>query len=460
MDGARHPLVVSLLEEMRLQGASISYEPVPERAAVAAAEARLGFALPAEYREFLAQFGGIRIELERTWLFYGLASALDMTAGYAEEFESFRTAAADGGQAEASDGPYYPRRFLVLMDEGDFSNAASGTVYDADLDAMLETDGGRWVSREDAVAMGYWALLLDALEAVRDRIADQDDILVSGGERDRARKQAARAAYLASHPLPPDDLDAARERLYVAFAHHPRLPIQRRCFLGPDCADCQATDRVLESTALRDLTSRQLEHYAYYVLARRENALYASQAEVRRDFLHVVPRILDLAEEVAMMGNPSVVLQQVFGTLTDPLELSGDEWAAVRGYFTALWARLLACPPDLDDMNQDITDYLRNFAIAGLPVNQLLAVWSSLLARETACLHLAKKLRYYQLDYTAEQVGWYGQDQALAALHAWLRRPEVAVALSGARDAAAPTQRRLYDQALETLAAADDVTAA
>jgi hypothetical protein len=69
------------------------------------------------------------------------------------------------------------RRFIVLFDEGDYANAASGTICDADLDALLVTDGARWVDSEDSFTIGYWGLLLDKLEDIRTHMEDPDNAL-------------------------------------------------------------------------------------------------------------------------------------------------------------------------------------------------------------------------------------------------------------------------------------------
>jgi hypothetical protein len=111
--------------------------------------------------------------LVRTWNFYDLKTAVARTQTYKAEF-----GAADGG-----DG-YFPQRFVVLADEGDYSNAASGWVWDADQQCVRRTEGGDFMDADENAGESIWDLFLDELKEIRRRIADPRDPLVSGREGD------------------------------------------------------------------------------------------------------------------------------------------------------------------------------------------------------------------------------------------------------------------------------------
>lgn len=167
-----------LLTEIERLGARVEVAPSsPEEIAALRA---LGVAPPEDYDAFCEGLGEITIELVRTWLFYAARRAPAKTREYAEEFDSFR------GQQE---GPYYPSRFIVIADEGDYSNLACGWVWDAELGAFLRTDGGRWVDRADAHDVDLWTLVLEELEEIRDRLADPDDELVAGHADEIAKRR-------------------------------------------------------------------------------------------------------------------------------------------------------------------------------------------------------------------------------------------------------------------------------
>jgi predicted DNA-binding WGR domain protein len=72
--GISNPDVATILDAMRMVGTSIKIGKRSSESDVAEAERVLGFALPAEYREFVKEVGAIALEHDRTWLFYGLAS--------------------------------------------------------------------------------------------------------------------------------------------------------------------------------------------------------------------------------------------------------------------------------------------------------------------------------------------------------------------------------------------------
>ena len=165
-----NPDLLEILNALEEMGASVRYGERPfGEEEIAAVEEELGISLPEEYREFLQTFGQIEIELHRTWIFYGLTDGLDTTRFYQEEFHG----AIAAGILPSPTGPYYPQRFFVLYDEGEYSNAASGTVWDHDLDAFLVTDGARWVEASDAFQMGYFGYLIDELLEIQDRIAEE-----------------------------------------------------------------------------------------------------------------------------------------------------------------------------------------------------------------------------------------------------------------------------------------------
>lgn len=193
-----NPEVLSILDELRELGASVETgERLYSEAEITEAEERLGFSLPLEYREFLSEFGQIEIVLERTWFFYGLEEGLEKTEEYRATFQQ----AVSQGSVSKRSGPYYPQNFFVLYDEGDYSNQAWGWVHDHDLDALLFTAGGKWVEAGDAVSVGYWGFLLDELTEILDRIADPEDVLVAGSERELALLEERQG----STPEPPKE---------------------------------------------------------------------------------------------------------------------------------------------------------------------------------------------------------------------------------------------------------------
>ncbi|AKT42852.1 SMI1/KNR4 family protein [Chondromyces crocatus] len=157
--------VKAILAEIEALGARVKLDEPSTDAEIVAAEAHLGFDLPEEYKEFLREIGGVSIEARRTWFFYGLPEKADIKALYVKEFDAFR--GGEGG------GAYYPARFMVVHDEGDFSNAAEGFVWDGDLGHLRATAGGDCIERSEFLVEGYWAFLSDQLEEIRDRIAEE-----------------------------------------------------------------------------------------------------------------------------------------------------------------------------------------------------------------------------------------------------------------------------------------------
>lgn len=175
-----------LVDEIRALGANVDMEAPASEAELRAAEEALGFPLPEEYRVFVTEVGGIQVELVRTWFFYGLAGAKERFEQYDQEFADGRDEEGEGEE----DGPYFPRRFLVLVDEGDYSNAAEGYVYDADQDKVRFTAGLDYMEADEYEESGILEVITRELEAVRDRIADPSDPLVGGckDEVDARRK--------------------------------------------------------------------------------------------------------------------------------------------------------------------------------------------------------------------------------------------------------------------------------
>ncbi len=180
--------VKAILAELEGMGATVKLGPASSDAQLEETERVLAFALPDEYKELLRTLGRIEIELVRTWHFYGLPEDRKIKQLYADEFEPFRADDGDDG-----DGAYYPRRFVVLADEGDFSNAAEGYVWDGDLGHIRFTAGGDYLERSEFLEVGYWGFLSDQLEEIRDRIADPSDPLVGGSEAEvNARRKLPR----------------------------------------------------------------------------------------------------------------------------------------------------------------------------------------------------------------------------------------------------------------------------
>jgi hypothetical protein len=160
---SQNPEVCSLLTELRRRGAKVDFGPVSSTEDVNDFELKIGFALPSEYREFLLAFGSLRIDMGRTWFFYGIKDGISARANYLESRKNFRNA----------DNTYAAQRFIILADEGGFSEGlsvtASGTVYDADLNALLMIDRGQY-RREDLLdASFYWTELIEQLSRIVQR---------------------------------------------------------------------------------------------------------------------------------------------------------------------------------------------------------------------------------------------------------------------------------------------------
>jgi len=161
---------LQILEQLAKLGAEINTREVgytPDE--IAAVEASLGFSLPQEYQEFLVEFGQIGIDLDSTWFFYGLENGSAKTTRYRSLFEDMIAS----GMESQPEGPYFPQRFFVVADEGDYANRATGWVYDDDLGGFLHTFGGKWVEASHARKIGYWQLLYDELTSAYERIQEE-----------------------------------------------------------------------------------------------------------------------------------------------------------------------------------------------------------------------------------------------------------------------------------------------
>jgi len=393
-----NPEVLAILAELRELGATVDTgEGETSEDDVRRAEAELGFALPTEYREFLVQFGHVKIGLERTWNFYGLAEAFAVTETYRKEF----------GETSPG-GPYYPERFIVLHDEGAYANAGSGTVYDADLDAFLVTDGLRWVDRQEAFAVGYWGYLLDELGEIRDRIADSDDILVAGGARDIARRQNKRDEGASGPTMAgaSSRLRDARERVYAAFEHHLLQVRDRFCFAGKRCKECKHSNKALNGTPLRDVRHQDLFHFAYFGKV--------ETAEQKSDYKHFVPRIVELLDDLSLHGNPSVVVGQILRKIGEATPTQ-DEDDAVETALRRQWEWLLQNPAT---KTGTFAAYLQWFACWRKDVGPFLAAWTALFEQDVALVHAAAFVTSHLFDVDAKGHGW--PEAPFGELRKWL----------------------------------------
>lgn len=129
---------------LQAMGANVRLGPPNTDGEIAAAEAALGFSLPDEYKEFLRDIGRIEIELVRTWFFYGLPEQPEVKKLYQDVFAVY--AGADDDDAR---GPYAPRRFVVLADEGNYANVGEGFVWDGDLSHIRATAGDEYIERSE-----------------------------------------------------------------------------------------------------------------------------------------------------------------------------------------------------------------------------------------------------------------------------------------------------------------------
>jgi hypothetical protein len=391
--------VRSLLDELQRLGATVTTRGEPYSSeAVRRAEATLGFALPPEYVELLTTLGHVHVELERTWFFYGLDDGLTRTREYDATFESFRTNPRCAGN-------YYPRRFFVLADQGDFSNRAEGTVYDADLDAMLGTNGGRYVSRDHAFVVGYWQFLHDELSKIRRRIADEDDVLVGGSPRALAKRQRERPAAVS------DELRAAVDRLYAAFAAYEKAP-RWQCFFGEKCEDCKKSNAALTAKALRELSPHDLSHYAYMGLV-ASTQLPKTPAERERAYKHFLPRILELFGEIGATGNPFVVMPTILKAVFGEGVLTPEERAALDAWALLRFAHDIEQP---STTTNEIHAFLYALSTGTRTLAPFIEAWSR--AGATAKRHAED----FEISEDAAYYGWHGSEAQFAELKEFLLR--------------------------------------
>lgn len=404
-----NPDVASLIDELRELGAVVDTGKPATDAKLRRAEATLGFPLPSEFREFVQTFGELKIALERTWNFYGLDEALRRTKAYRKFFDEW-----------ASSLSYSPKRFVVVHDEGDYSKEAAGTVYDADLDALIVTDGDRAIVKEDAFAVTYWGFLLDTLEEIRDRIADPEDGLVSGGSRDITRRQkeldrggatpaAKKAATLRAEAI---------EAMYATFAKYSRQKAKFSCDQGKRCKACKTTNEVLSSTPLRELPPKGLDHYAY--------SAYLESAAAKADYKHFIPRIVELIDPIGWTGNPQVVIAQILGNFTGT-EPTAAEDAAVEQVLLRHFEWLLQ---NSETKTATFEAYLNAIANRRPDVGPFIDAWTALLAEKAALAHAAAFARVHLFDYDAAGHGW--PEAPFAKLRAWLFSDTLRKALKAA----------------------------
>jgi hypothetical protein len=169
-------LIDALLAEMEAMGANVTTGRAASAAKIARAEKALGFPLPPSYREFLQVFGSISIELVRTWFFYGVPEKKKLKKEYVAEFApSIQVMEEEGYDDDDDEHAYYfPRRFLILADGGLYGNVASGFVWDADLEHIRGTAGGRMVERSNHRGDDYWAFLVGQLDEIHATISDPE----------------------------------------------------------------------------------------------------------------------------------------------------------------------------------------------------------------------------------------------------------------------------------------------
>jgi hypothetical protein len=161
------------LAKIRALGASVKVGPPATKEAIAKAEKKLGTTFQPTYRDFLSTFGSIAVERGRTWLFYGVPEKPAQKNEYLAELAPAREALeAEGLDEDLDDPPYFPQRFHILADSGAYGNAASGFVWDADLEHIRYVDGARWMDRSENRGPDYWALLRAQLDDIHSTLTE------------------------------------------------------------------------------------------------------------------------------------------------------------------------------------------------------------------------------------------------------------------------------------------------
>ncbi len=252
------------LAELRRRGAVVEVGPAAGPGACDEAERLLGFALPAHVRAFFETFGSIVIDDE--WWFYAVGDAIGMAEEYAMEFRPAIEARGD------ADRPYYPTRFVVLADRGMHGNAASGTVYDADLSGLLATAGARWVDAESASTDDYLGVVATKLEyLLESRYVDLEAELDACAARPEVavRADAFRVAHELARRMPEDRAwTVINKRLpTVAEARRARLLEERMPTVGLADLDLHTLLLAFDATLRNQHLSEHRANLEYLVPA-------------------------------------------------------------------------------------------------------------------------------------------------------------------------------------------------
>lgn len=306
--------ISAVLEQLRASGARLKTGASATARDIAALERKLGFVLPASYREFLGALGEVRVN---DWRFYGVTGAGARNKTYAREF-----AAGDGGVTNG--GPYFSKRFIVLCDQGEYSNAGAGWVFDADLGAMLATDGGRWIEREDTRDLDYWDWLAEQLAALHAQVAAEH-----AAETQRVRNTAALTTTASR------DGTAEAKHLYAAFEKYEKAT-RWHCQVAK-CKQCVTSNRAFDSKPLRKLTAKELEHYVGWALEGDVSTTLLPKAQPARQraFKHFLPRCLEL---IGDLGCHEILRERkIFARGF----LSAEERQAVDAWLAHYWRVML-----------------------------------------------------------------------------------------------------------------------
>ncbi|MER7281488.1 hypothetical protein ABT369_44330 [Dactylosporangium sp. NPDC000244] len=189
-------------------------------------------------------------------------------------------------------------------------------------------------------------------------------------------------------------------------------PLYRICArypLNPDmsyCRHCVDEDevRVLCEIPLEDLSAEQLRRFAW-----KAGGTWGDD----RDWLHFVPRILELFA-LGALDDPTL-LDKTLGRLkTAVAGWPADDQAAVRSYRFALWREFLASWPTAMAA-EDMVEALSGFEEDLQPY---LDIWSAT-PTETAARHLASFVAYYVVpvhDPLGRVEAWMAGDAPLRLL--------------------------------------------